>query len=623
MKLFVSLLLLIVSAQAQSVSACGTPISPCAPDTPLTNAPVWSDTNAVIRNFFVPPVFNATALEPNSGAPLLWATDPTHPADNTNSGTSWVTPSFSRIRAFSPISAADAVSGTYYLVVNDNPDPAFINPALLTVTFNPFQVTARTSLGTLHFTPNGTFDRTNPHIWYGPDSTNPWLIKKADVTNIGGGVTSIVDLSLAANCPNVQGSLTITTNGEVTANFTGTRFAYWGNGAQDTATNTWVYDTTKGCLWLNWATGDINAAAGWGMNTTTCSACIPSAYRCTSASNLCTTAHGVHRSYIDEDGITIYTENQTFTTGPVVFIIPPGGAWPASAAMFTECDNAPSLPDCHNHKDFYPGGYMVNGAGDLANGSNQLIADRIRLTTNPNQTVSGCGPPLSGWCNLLNTINNSALPGNGNATHDSAGAADYALTMPFLEGAYMNGAGSSHVSAPWLQELDLISPNFQNQHRWRELQHHMKSQVGSCTAGLCSNGTFGQGVICGGGTCSVTTVGPHGFVATNNTISAYNCSPSSLNATGITIATVGTTTTFTVTTGWQTATTVSGECMFANTNPAANDFYAQTLVQLSPDGKIGCTPDNSERTTAADANRNGVCASSQCSQLHILCFKTR
>lgn len=613
-------ILLSVAAHAQ-VTVCNPPLSLCAPDTPVSGAPVWNDTGGIIKSFFVPPVFNATALEPNSGARMLWTGDPTHPCDGTHNGSSWVTPSFSAMRAFSPMSAADIANSTYYFVISSAPDGAFVNPCVLTITRSPnFQVTARTDLSSFHFTPYGSFDRTHPHIWAAPDNSNPWLIKTIDVSNAGAGVTNIVDLSQSANCPNIN-TLTITTNGEITWNYAGTRFAYWGNGAQDTATNSWVYDTTKGCLWLNWATGDINAAAGWGMSTTTCSACIPSTYRCTQSAGACTASHGVHRSYLDADGLTLWTENQTFATGPVVFIIPPAGAWPSGAAMFTECDNSPSNPLCQNHKDFIPGGYMVNGAGDVLGANNTLLADRIRPVLNPNTSTSGCTTPLSGWCNLLNTIN----PGTqvlGNASHDSAGAGDSGLTMPFAEGAYMNGSGTAHVTFAWSQELDLISPNFSSQHRWREIQHHMKAQLGSCTGGLCGNSAFGGGVICNGTSCAVTTMGPHGFVATNS-VTAYNCQPSTLNATGITVAAAGSTTTFSVTSGWQTATTTVGECMFDNPLAGAQDFYATTLLQLSQDGKLLCTPDNSERTNAADANRGANCASSVCSQIFVLCIENK
>ena len=580
----------------------------CAPDTPTTGAPVWTDTGSILTSFFVPPVYNRVGIEPNSGARMVFATTGSQPCDGTHANSSWVTPSNSAMMAWSPQSTTDIANHIYYLIVSSAPDAALSAPCLIQFNRNTMQVVSTTDMSSLHLTPFGTFDQAHPHIWTAPGNgtggTTPWKIYTVDITNLGGGTSLSVDLSSAGNCPNIP-ALTSTTNGEVTMAYAGGRFAYWGNGSQDNANTTWIYDTVKGCMWFNWTTGDINASAGWGMNTTTCAACIPAAYL---------GAH-VHRSYIDADGLTVWTENNTpgqDANGPLVFTIPAAGNWPSGSTMFTQAlIGSPQYNS--NHKCFYPSGFVVNGAGLTATGFGQL-ADRIRPNSAPN-TAGGCSVPVTGYCDLASTFNIGTIPA-GNASHDSCGAANSAVTNVFAEGAYMAGSGVGHVIYPWQQEIDLISPNPGSQHRYRLLQHHMKAQLGSCTAGLC--GTGPNGVVCSAGTCTVNTMGPHGLAPGNTNINAYNCNPGTLNNSTITIATTPTTTQFTVTTGWQTGATVSGDCMFDNPAVGASDFYGQTLLQQSADGALIAIPDNSERTTPGDPYRAGNCASSQCSQLNIL-----
>lgn len=587
---------------------------PCVPSTATSGSVAFPDTGSFLQNFFIPPTFNRVANETNSGARIVFLTDSTHPCDGTHNNSSWTTASFGYQINISPQSAEDAAAGTYYIITQPAADAnqSWAAPCLITFNYNTFQVTARTSMSALNFGLFGSFNQQTPHIYYSPgNATSGWAkIYSADVSNLGAGATLLVDLSSGANCPNI-GSLTTTTNGEITRalGIGGIdRFVYWGNGSQDSAATTWIYDGTKGCMWLNWSTGDINAAAGWGMNTTTCSACIPATYL---------GAH-VHRSYIDADGDYVITENNTPGTdsnGPILFQIPAAGTWPSGSSMFSQCLNA-GPQYCGNHKAFYPGHFMVNGSGLLANGFGQL-SDRIRLESNLNST-STCGKdckPVTGYSDLLDTFNIGIVP-TGNASHDASASADSAVSNYFLECSYMAGAGVAHVQYPWQQECDLVSPDPSNQNRWRLFATHLKSQVGSLTAGLAGGAS---GVSCdSGGNCTVTTLGPHGF-SVGNTINAYNGNPSSLNAassTGaITVATAPTTTSFTYSGG---PPSVTGDAMYANPAGGASDFYAQALPQLAPNGRIATLPENSERSTPGDPYRVGLCGSSHCSQLNLV-----
>jgi hypothetical protein len=69
--------------------------------------------------------------------------------------------------------------------------------------------------------------------------------------------------------------------------------------------------------------------------------------------------------------------------------------------------------------------------------------------------------------------------------------------------------------------------------------------------------------------------------------------------------------------------TAKGDCEFVVDN-TLYDFYATTLVQLSGDGKYGCTIDNWERSFPADQRRSQTaCNGNACPQLHVLCLEVR
>jgi hypothetical protein len=559
---------------------------PCAPNTPTTNAPIWDDTPP----FLPAPAYNQVWIEPHSGERAAFITDPTHPCGTNPAGTEFVTNSYSGQQAIS--------DDGKYIVVSNAPEPGG-EPCIIQFDENTFQ--AGSSSGPLSMRAiGGTFNKTEAHIFYGPDASSPFLIKSCDVSTGCASYTTVVDLSSSANCPNI-GSLTQTSNGEVTMSADGQTLAYWGDGAQDSAHKFWVYNKSKGCLWVDMVTGDENAAPGWGLPTT-CSGCISVSERASS-----TVGHAIHRATLSLLGDYVVIENQNVgsPTYKQIYQVPTSTVWPVTPIF--HCTYAANASDCQNHHSFGYQDAFVNGAGDTGAGSNQVISWRLR---NLGSTMDTAGSFLSGFTNLINSINPGNIP-SGSASHQSWAAADPTVVNPFASAQYMASTGVTHVTTVWQQEIDLINPRptTSTQNVWRIIQHHLKAQVGSMT----NNG----GVVGNGATTTVTTLGPDDFSA-GESINAYNCKNPSFNSSSITVAAVVSTTTFT----YSSSLTGTTDCMFDDPSVSKTEFWAESLVQQSPDGHYVCTPDNWERTFPADTS-NPSCNSKDCPQIHILCVETR
>jgi len=560
---------------------------PClAPTTPTSSAPVWDDTPSFLPADMGNNVYNHLFIDPHSGERFVFITDPSHPCGNDPAGTSWVTSSYSDQIQIS--------KDGKYIVVSDSPDGVYYHTCIIPFDETTFQ--AGTSTGPLTILPNGTFNRTETDTYYGSDATNPFLIKSCDVSTGCAGYTNVVNLASSSACPNIP-SLTLTTQGEVSMSADGQTLSFWGDGNQNSAIIFWVYNKTKGCLWVNMATGDENASSGWGLSPSTCSGCIPLADRASTTPSL-----GMHRANLTALGDYLIIQNQSVGGLNQIYQVPTSTSWPVSPIF--HCTNASNPSDCQNHYAFGYQDTMVNGAGNNGSASNAIIAWRIR---NVGSTMDTAGFP-PGYVDLVNTIAIGAIP-TGNASHESWAAADPNVVNPFASGEYMNATGTSHITFPWVQEIKLVSPNPSNQIVWRIFQHHMKSQFGSMT----ENG----GVVGNGATTTVTTIGPHNFSA-GQKINIYNCGNSSFNSTSTQVASIISTTTFT----YSSALVGTTDCMFDYNAQGAQDFYASTLVQQSPDGKFICTPDNWERTFPQDPYR-AACNGTDCPQIHMLCVETR